>query len=124
MKDLIRTPRDEWKRLRRKYPSRKLRLVSKSLRLHVEWRKDKAVAVIVVRSFLEAIVASIQIDKMHGVTSKYCSACFREFSLTSTHERLYCGKKCAHRIAVRRYRSRKEKQRKLAALAQSKSRRQ
>jgi hypothetical protein len=124
MKDLVRTPRDEWKRLKRKYPSRKLSLVSKSLPLHVQWRAGKAVGVIVVRTFLEAIVASIQIDKMHGVTSKNCAACFREFPLTTAHERFYCTKKCAHRIAVRHYRSRKEKQlRKSALLAQSKRRR-
>jgi hypothetical protein len=107
--DLVSSSRDRWNRLSRKYPARKLAAASKPLFLRIEWTKGKPVGVVSVRTALDAILASIQIDKMRGVKSKYCAECLKEFPLTTAHEREYCSHKCAHRVAMRRYRSRVRK---------------
>jgi DNA-directed RNA polymerase subunit RPC12/RpoP len=107
IKDLVDTPVGGWKGLGRKHNASKLATASKPLPLRFEWKKDKPLAAIVrVRTALDAMIASVQIDKMRGVKSKYCAECGKEFSLTSAHERKYCTKRCAHRVAVREHRKR------------------
>jgi DNA-directed RNA polymerase subunit RPC12/RpoP len=116
--DLVRGRREDWPRLKRKYPTRKLEIALRPLPVNVEWMNGKAVGVITVRLFLEAVIASIQIDKLRGIASRYCAECRKEFSLTSKHERIYCLKTCAHRVAVRRYRERKRKNASIVRVSQ------
>lgn len=107
--DLVSTPPDRWKRLSRKYSAQKFNAALKPLPLSVEWTDSSLTGVVSVRTALNAIIASIQIDKMRGVKSKYCAACSSEFLLTNAHERKYCSHNCGHRVAMRRFRSRAAK---------------
>jgi hypothetical protein len=69
------------------------------------------VGTVTLRSFIDAIVASIQIDKLRGAEFRYCarSDCTEPFQVESRHERIYCSTDCAHYMAVKNSRARAEK---------------
>jgi hypothetical protein len=58
-------------------------------------------------SSLEAILATVYVDGLNGVSYKLCGLndCPRVFEVTSKHEREYCSQACAHKASVRRRRA-------------------
>jgi hypothetical protein len=109
---LIRTamkiPIEKWASLIRKFPERKVRVLQRPLPLTLEWRKGRPVGVVILRTAVDAIIASIQIDKLNGVEFRYCARpdCQRPYKIESRHKRIYCSTDCAHYMAVKSSRKR------------------
>jgi hypothetical protein len=106
---LVKTERDDWHLLSRKFPARKVARAMQEIPIKICWKNGRPAGLVRVRMALDAILFSIQIDKIRGLKSKTCAECFKEFVVTSKHERVYCSKKCAHRVAVRKYRVRQKR---------------
>jgi hypothetical protein len=104
-------PLDQWPSLAKKFPSRKVNKLLQPLPLKLQWREGKPVGTVTLRSFIDTIVASIQIDKLRGAEFRYCarSDCTEPFQVESRHERIYCSTDCAHYMAVKNSRARAEK---------------
>jgi len=75
---------------------------------------EEGVAVIEAKSSLQAIVATVLIDRIRGTKIQFCARpdCGRPYAVTSSHERKYCESYCAHVESVRRTRRKKRKQHK------------
>jgi hypothetical protein len=67
-------------------------------------------AEIMVRSILEAILATIYVDGLVGVDYRLCSLkdCNHLYEVSSKHDRQYCTQACAHKASVRRRRAEKK----------------
>jgi hypothetical protein len=78
--------------------------------------RDEPIAMIMVDSTLEAILATIYLDRLNGLDHGLCALkdCPKIYEVTSKHARQYCSQECAHKASVR-------KRRALAAQAKAKA---
>jgi hypothetical protein len=81
------------------------------LPIKLEWREGKPVGTMILRTVIDAVVASIQIDKLLGAEFRYCARpdCKKPFQIESRHQRIYCSTDCAHYMAVKNSRARAAK---------------
>lgn len=108
--DLLRTPRDRWWAL--PYAKYKLRYANRSFPVSLQVSPDgKPYGLITVRTAIDAILVSVQLDYLFGLQTRYCASCHREFLLTSRHRRRYCSSTCGVREAVRALRNRQARRR-------------
>jgi hypothetical protein len=118
--DLLRTamklPIERWPSLAKKFPERKVAALRKPLPLMLEWREGTPVGVLRFQTAVDAIMASIQIDKLNGVEFRYCARpdCRKPYKIESRHKRVYCSTDCAHYMAVKASRKRADKRKKRA----------
>jgi hypothetical protein len=110
--ELLRTamtmPMNEWPSLANKFPARKVDILLQPLPIKLEWREGRPVGTMIPRTVIDAVVASIQIDKLLGAEFRYCARpdCKKPFQIESRHRRIYCSTDCAHYIAVKNNRAR------------------
>jgi hypothetical protein len=102
-------PMEKWPSLANKFPRRKVKILQKPIPLRLEWRKGRPVGVMYLHTAVEAIIASIQIDKLNEVELGQCARCRRVYPIESRHERKYCGPECGHYMAVKNSRERAAK---------------
>lgn len=105
-------PMQEWRPLAYKFPSRKVKILRRSIPLKVEWQEGRPVGVVYLHAAIDAIIASIQIDKLNHVDFHYCLRCHNAYQVTSRHKRDYCSPKCGHYMAVRASRERARRNKK------------
>jgi hypothetical protein len=118
-KDFVRkldtTPIPDWRLIRKDFPELAI-LMDLTLPYDLEWRtqytKNGSATLLPVgrlsfRTALEAMVASVQIDKASGTEFGICSECGREFEKTSRHQRSYHTPECGAALRQRRRRDRK-----------------
>ena len=97
-------PMCEWpSSLFKKFPSRKVNSLLQALPLKLEWREGKPHGTLTVRTVIDAVIVSIQIDKLRGAEFRYCarSDCKTTYRIESRHKRIYCTPDCAHYMAVK-----------------------
>lgn len=101
-------PVSEWGRIRMKSDPRKVGKLFAPLPISFEWNGETPSAVIQTSKTLEAIIATIQLDKLQGSTFRICARadCNNPpFKVESRHK-IYCSFDCAHLVAVRNSRAR------------------
>ena len=69
--------------------------------------RDELIAMIMVDSTLEAILATIYLDGLNDIGHALCGLkdCPQYYEVTSKHVRQYCSQACAHKASVRRCRA-------------------
>lgn len=69
--------------------------------------RDELLALIGVTTTLEALLATIYLDRLNGVGHALCGLtdCQKIYEITSKHARRYCSQACAHKASVRRRRA-------------------
>ena len=69
--------------------------------------EDKPLALIKVETTLEAILATIYLDRLSGLDYALCNLtdCRKIYAVTSNHARMYCSQACAHKASVRKRRA-------------------
>ncbi|MBI3477734.1 MAG: CGNR zinc finger domain-containing protein [Acidobacteria bacterium] len=104
-------PQSKWELLEKDFPIRKVRQLQKPFPLKIGWLGGLPIGTVILETALDAIVTSIQIDKLQGAQFQQCARpnCPRVFKLESRHERLYCDTDCAHYMAVKNSRARAAK---------------
>jgi len=107
-------PMNEWPSLGSKFPARKMNILLQPLPIKLEWIEGKPVGTMILRTLIDAVIASIQIDKLRGAEFRYCARpdCKKPFQIESRHERIYCSTDCAHYMAVKNSRARAAKNKK------------
>lgn len=112
---LMDLPREKWDSLAAKFPAKMMQPAKSPFPLAIGWRDDKPVGVITVTTARDAVIASIQIDKLLGRRYRYCARrdCRKSFERTTNHDKIYCDTPCAHLAAVRASRARKARKRRL-----------
>jgi hypothetical protein len=86
-------PQSEWESLTADFPPRKVRQLQKPLPLKIEWLAGVPIGTVTLNTALDAMIASIQIDKLQGTEFRQCARpnCQTVFKLESRHERIYCS---------------------------------
>jgi predicted RNA-binding Zn-ribbon protein involved in translation (DUF1610 family) len=116
VRELDSTPIQDWHPLRQDYADASV-LLDLKLPFDQEWTMSHSnigspslvpIGRLSFRTSLEAIVASILIDKANGSEFGFCVVCGREFEKTSRHHRTYDNPECGD---VLRQRRRRERQR-------------
>jgi hypothetical protein len=97
-----------WPSLAKRFPLRKVSLLTEPFPFRIQWRNAVPVGVADVRTAVQAVITSIQIDMLRGARFRYCARknCGRVFEVKSRHDRIYCGYPCAHCVAVEKSRAR------------------
>ena len=78
-----------------------------------EWKGAPHLAVIESQDALNAMLATIYLDHLHGTKFGFCARpdCGRAFEVSSRHKRKFCEQYCAHLQALRRMRKRQKTER-------------
>jgi hypothetical protein len=92
-----------WSNLVRKFPVDQVLALRLGFAIDIEWKKGVAIGQVSADSPLQAIVATVQIDRMRGVRYDTCARpdCQRLYRIKTRHSRKYCTQKCAHLENVR-----------------------
>ena len=103
---LIRPPR-EWKALQSEFGIKDFRL-TKPLPIAFAWDGDVPRAYLPAIATLEAIIATIQIDKLQGAEFRVCARldCMNPPFRIEARHKIFCDSACAHLVAVRKSRER------------------
>jgi hypothetical protein len=102
---LVRPPNKWWEML---FDTRKVDKLFMPLPVTFEWNELTPLAVVRTGRTLQAIIATIQLDKLHGSEFRICarSDCKNApFKIEARHK-IYCTPACAHLVAVRNSRGR------------------
>jgi hypothetical protein len=109
LREALIRPAREWKALQSEYgiPDNDLRL-TKPLRIAFAWDGDVPRAYIPAIASLEAIIATIQIDKLQGAEFRVCARhdCKNPPFRVEARHKIFCDSSCAHLVAVRKSRER------------------
>ncbi len=86
--------------------------------VRVDWSGRKPVGRIIPRGSLEAILTTVEIDRLRNVQFGVCVRpdCREIYEIRSKHKRKYCSQSCAHVENVRRLRKQSSRKRKLDAV--------
>jgi hypothetical protein len=70
-------------------------------------KRPRLRASVIVESLLEAVLATVYLDKLSGIDYHLCALpdCQKLYEVNSKHERQYCSQACAHKASVRRRRA-------------------
>jgi hypothetical protein len=118
-------PAREWVALKSEFQKSHVRL-SLQPRIAFDWGGETPKAIIFAQTALEAIIATIQIDKLIGAEFRVCARhdCKNPPFRVEARHKIFCLPDCAHLVAVRRSRERAANgKNKLAKKASSKKRR-
>ena len=117
LREALILPAREWMALEAKFqiPRAQIRL-SVQPRIAFDWEGETPQAIIFAQSALEAIIATIQIDKLIGAEFRICARhdCKNPPFRVESRQKIFCSMECAHLVAVRKSRER-------AAAAKSKT---
>jgi hypothetical protein len=82
--------------------------------LHIEWRKGKAFAVIETATAEEMLNAVLHLDLLRGAKFRMCARgdCSIPFSFVGAYKKKFCDWSCAHVVAERKRRRRKNREEK------------
>ena len=109
LREALIRPAREWKALQSEFgsPDNNLRL-ARSLRIAFVWDGDVPRAYVAGTGALEAIIATIQIDKLQGAEFRVCARhdCKNPPFRVETRHKIFCDSACAHLVAVRKSRER------------------
>ena len=77
-------------------------------RLFFDWESEPPQAIIFAQSPLEAMIATIQVDKLTGAEFRVCARhdCKNPPFRVEARQKIFCSMDCAHLVAVRRSRER------------------
>jgi hypothetical protein len=109
VREALARPAREWKALdfMLQIPGASIQL-SRQPRIAFSWEGDTPQAIITARTALEAIVATIQIDKLTGAEFRVCARhdCKNPPFRVEARQKIFCSSDCAHLVAVRKSRER------------------
>lgn len=111
LKEALIRPANEWRKLRKRFDARKADKLCAPLPISFEWNGQMPRAFVRTCKTLEAIIATIQLDKLQGSSFRICARpdCKSSpFKVESRHK-IYCTPECAHLVAVRNSRAREAK---------------
>jgi hypothetical protein len=96
-----------WPQLVHTFPAHKVGVLCSPTPLLIAWRDGKPAGIIHCSCFIEAIIATLQVDAVVGAKWGFCASetCGKSF-LKSRKVHLFCGIDCKHRQNVRNARSR------------------
>lgn len=100
-------PAREWKALDAEFGLLNHRVrVSQPLRISFDWDGHVPIARVRTVTTLEAIVATIQVDKLQGAEFRVCARhdCKSGPFRVEARHKIYCSSDCAHLVAVRKSR--------------------
>lgn len=112
IREAVVQPVREWKKLESRFGKGKVRGLFRPLHIQFEWDSDAPIARVVLVESLEAIIASIQFDKLQGAEFRHCARGDCEappFRLGSRSEKIYCSYECAHLVYMRKKREAEKK---------------
>ena len=121
LREALIRPAREWRALERESGKPRVGVLggglTAPLKITFDWAGKTPQAVIFARTALDAIIATIQIDKLTGAEFRVCARhdCRRPPFRVEARQKIYCSGDCAHLVAVResrrRARQRAEKKR-------------
>ena len=113
---------EQWQELLRKallHPAREWKAWGRNARLWLsaqprvvfDWESEPPQVIIFAQSPLEAMIATIQIDKLTGAEFRVCARhdCKNPPFRVEARQKIFCSMDCAHLVAVRRSRERAAK---------------
>jgi hypothetical protein len=100
-------PAREWVALKSEFQNAHVRL-SLQPRIAFDWGGEAPRAIIFAQTALEAIIATIQIDKLTGAEFRVCARhdCKKPPFRVEARQKIFCSSDCAHLVAVRKSRER------------------
>lgn len=110
LREALIRPAREWGALKAEFQNTHVRL-SLQPRIAFDWAGESPKAVILAQTALEAIIATIQIDKLIGGEFRVCARhdCKNPPFKVEARQKIFCSSDCAHLVAVRRSRERAAK---------------
>jgi hypothetical protein len=107
LREALARPAREWRALDPMFqiPGAGIQL-SRQSRIAFNWEGDTPQAIISARTALEAIIATIQIDKLAGAEFRICARhdCKNPPFRVEARQKIFCSSDCAHLAAVRKNR--------------------
>lgn len=108
LKKALLLPAHSWRTLAVEFDKKKVERLRGGLSIQFDWDKDFPSAEFDAKSPLDAMIASIQLDKLRGAEFRICARrdCAALPFETGTRQKIYCSSDCAHLVAVRNKRQR------------------
>jgi hypothetical protein len=109
-------PPNEWPELskQKEFSPGYVRALTQKLAIEIDWKDQPPTARILVRPSVQAVILSIQLDKLQGTDFKVCARpdCQELPFRVGARSKEYCSYDCAHLMAVRRSRKQAKKMQK------------
>jgi hypothetical protein len=114
LKEALVRPASEWRKIGVRFDPRKVDKLFAPLPITFKWDEKTPLAIVWKRKSLDAIIATIQLDKLQGSSFKICARtdCKNAPFKAETRHKMYCSPECAHLVAVRNSRAREAKRKK------------
>jgi len=109
LREALIRPAREWEAMVAEFGMSESRdLLSKPLPIRFDWRGEVPMARILTNRTLDAIIATIKVDKLQGAEFRVCSRfdCKNPPFKVEARQKKFCSSDCAHLVAVRNSRSR------------------
>lgn len=112
LREALLRPAQEWRALEREFGRPRAGVLggglTAPLKIAFDWAGETPQAVIFAQTALDAIIATIQIDKLTGAEFRVCSRhdCKSPPFRVEARQKIFCSSDCAHLVAVRNSRAR------------------
>ena len=108
LREALVRPAREWNTLHATFSPQKANRLLGSLPLKFDWSGTGPTARVQTKATLDAMIASIQVDKLQGAEFRVCARldCKKPPFKVGTRQKIYCDSDCAHLVAVRNSRTR------------------
>jgi hypothetical protein len=111
LREALKLPPRKWPQLQKRFDPRKVEKFLAPLRIEFVWDEESPRAHIATMRSLDAIIATIQLDKLRGTQFRTCARhdCAAPPFPGDDPRKQFCSAECAHLVAVRRSRARAPK---------------